>query len=376
MSIVEKALMKAEWGTEIDGRLDALEAVAAGSAQFVRVAPTFVGITSGTYFNGGSRTPTVPVGAVAGDTLIVLTSYRGGAPSFTTEDEPIMVGGVQTWTGIHEPSTTQYVMHAVYNGNPSLGDLPDPGWSNTLNWVVLAFRGVSSVGVLHHGVRGFNGGLTIPDGSVTVVNQTFFDTAGSFAPPAGWSQSSQPGYAGQFVAWRPYTQGSTGTLTLTATTGNPSTLDHITILSVQGVLIPFAPVDVEVLKRSVEVPLTSGVLANGATTNLDLQTIGRKATLWAVTAHNAAGLWWVRAYSTSAQRTADASRSYTVDPASLNACLFELLLDATVTAPYVLDARVSNRDAPRVPKIYLSITNLSGSSGTLNLTLEAMIEEA
>ncbi|WP_034340113.1 hypothetical protein [Deinococcus misasensis] len=129
-------------------------------------------------------------------------------------------------------------------------------------------------------------------------------------------------------------------------------------------------------QQAVSAVITSGLLANGATANLDLQTIGRKATLWAVTAHNATGLWWVRAYSTSAQRTADASRSYTVDPASLNACLFELLLDATVTAPYVLDARVSNRDVPKVPKIYLAITNLSGSSGTLNLTLEAMIEEA
>lgn len=376
MSIVEKALMKAEWGTEIDGRLDALEAAAAGSAQFVRVAPTFVGISSGTYFNGGSRTPTVPAGVAAGDTLIVLASYRGGAPSFTSENQPIMEGGAQTWVGIHQPSTAQYVMHTVYNGNPSLGTLPDPGWSNTLNWVVLAFRGVSSIGVLHHGVRGFNGGLMIPDGTMVVANQTFFDTAGSFTPPAGWSQSSQPGYGGQFVAWRPYTQGSTGNLILTATTGNPSTLDHISILSLSGVLTPFAPVDVEVLKRAVEVPLTSGTLANNATVNLDLETIGRKSTLWAVTAHNAAGLWWIRAYSTSVQRIGDAGRSYTTDPASLNACLFELLLDATVTVPYVLDARVSNRDTPRAPKIYLAITNLSGASTTLNLTLEAMIEEA
>lgn len=133
---------------------------------------------------------------------------------------------------------------------------------------------------------------------------------------------------------------------------------------------------VETISSPVSVAVTSGVLANGASANVDLQTIGRKASLWAVTAHNAAGLWWIRAYSTSAQRTDDADRSHTVDPADKNACLFELLLDATITVPYVLDARVSNRDTPKVPKIYLAITNLSGASGTLNLTLEAMIEEA
>lgn len=210
----------------------------------VRLAPTFIGSTSGSYFNGGDLLPGLPSGVMAGDTLVVIASYRGGEPSFDTEDQPIMVGGTQVWSGIHQPSTTQYVMHAVYNGTPSLGTLPDPGWWNILNWVVLAFRGVEDVEVLHHGLRGFSGPLEIADGSVVFGAQTFFDTAGGFTAPPDWTQTSQEGYAGLFTAFRRFSLRPTVSPELDALTSNPNGYDHICILNLLGVLGPFNPHDV------------------------------------------------------------------------------------------------------------------------------------
>lgn len=115
------------------------------------------------------------------------------------------------------------------------------------------------------------------------------------------------------------------------------------------------------------VAVTTPSIAYGATREEDV-TLGRTSLAFKVTTSVAAR---VRAYNTAARRTADASRPVGQLPTGTE---HGVLMDVvTETANLIVDLApvpvLANADSPTVAQIYFAITNLSGSSGPVTVTI-------
>lgn len=108
-------------------------------------------------------------------------------------------------------------------------------------------------------------------------------------------------------------------------------------------------------------------LAANASENDDVTTLPRSAKLYSINTNRPAR---VRAYSTSAHRTADAARAVGTDPTGNHGCLLDLVTTAamlTVDLSPMVD--VCNLDSPVADKIYFAITNLDTVAGIVTTTI-------
>jgi hypothetical protein len=81
---------------------------------------------------------------------------------------------------------------------------------------------------------------------------------------------------------------------------------------------------------------------------------------------------WVRFYTTSTQRTADASRSISSDPTPGSGVLLEVATVSTGQTVLISPATsYVNGDSPMAASIYAAVTNKSGSTNTINVTVTA-----
>lgn len=84
---------------------------------------------------------------------------------------------------------------------------------------------------------------------------------------------------------------------------------------------------------------------------------------------------WIRLYSDSASRTADESRSIGIDPVSGSGLLAEFVTTANViqkVTPFIL---CGNLEEPVTSNVYIRVTNLSGTTGTINTSMSIMALE-
>jgi hypothetical protein len=121
-----------------------------------------------------------------------------------------------------------------------------------------------------------------------------------------------------------------------------------------------------------DVVVTTGSLANDAEETGTLA-LGKAGFILKVVADRAC---WVRFYGTSAERTADASRLITEDPADDVPVLADLIFSASLltipTAPLI---GYTNRDGSPVTSIYYSIINKSGATSTVQVTVTRLTLE-
>ena len=113
---------------------------------------------------------------------------------------------------------------------------------------------------------------------------------------------------------------------------------------------------------------TTSSLADDATAELNIT--GYKAyTLFKIETDAAA---WVRVYTDDTSRDADQTRSEGIDPSPGSGVIAEV---RTTTAESILitpGIMGFNNDSPRTTTIYLSVTNRSGSTSTVTVTLTAL----
>lgn len=81
---------------------------------------------------------------------------------------------------------------------------------------------------------------------------------------------------------------------------------------------------------------------------------------------------WVRIYTSSAARSADTTRSIDVDPAPGSGVLAEIITTGAQTQVLTPAVIGFNDDATPTDTIYLAVTNRSGTSGTVTVTLTAL----
>lgn len=121
------------------------------------------------------------------------------------------------------------------------------------------------------------------------------------------------------------------------------------------------------------VTATTGSLANGASADLNISNIGKACTILKISTNAAA---WVRIYSTSSYRTADSSRSITVDPTGQHGVLLEAITTGSLLS---LDAtqNITTWSAETSPVSFcpMRVTNISGSTTTITVTLSVIIYE-
>lgn len=117
---------------------------------------------------------------------------------------------------------------------------------------------------------------------------------------------------------------------------------------------------------------TTASLANNATSNLDI-TGFKSYALMAIQTDKAA---WVRIYANGASRTADASRPQTSDPAPDAGVIAEVITTGAQTvliSPGVFGFNFEGTPTTNIP---CAVTNLSGSTGTVAVTLSVLQLEA
>jgi hypothetical protein len=127
-----------------------------------------------------------------------------------------------------------------------------------------------------------------------------------------------------------------------------------------------------VIETRTTVSATTASLANNATGNLTI-TGFKGYVLYKIQTSVAA---WVRIYTDSASRTADASRSQTTDPSLGSGVIAEVITTGAETiliSPGTIG--FSNESTPST-NIQLAVTNKSGSTGTVTVTLTVLQIEA
>jgi hypothetical protein len=117
---------------------------------------------------------------------------------------------------------------------------------------------------------------------------------------------------------------------------------------------------------------TTASLANNASGNIDI--VGYKTyALLSIITNKAA---WVRIYATTAARAADASRSQSTDPAPDAGVIAEVITagaETVLVSPGVIGYNMESTPTTSVP---CAVTNLSGSTGTVFVSLNLLQLEA
>jgi hypothetical protein len=110
---------------------------------------------------------------------------------------------------------------------------------------------------------------------------------------------------------------------------------------------------------------TSTALADDATANLEL-TGGRAYVLYKIETSHAA---WVRVYTNAAARTADASRLQGVDPGANSGVIAEAITTGAETVVFAPAINGFNDEAPTTDVMPVAVTNLSGSTNDVVVTV-------
>ena len=117
------------------------------------------------------------------------------------------------------------------------------------------------------------------------------------------------------------------------------------------------------LQSRTTVSQTTGSIANGSTSNI--QFTGYKSYL--LMKINTSASAWVRIYTDTASRTADASRLQTTDPLPGSGVIAEIIGSGTqLLSPGTLGF---NNDSTPTTNIYAAVTNNSGSTANITVTL-------
>lgn len=113
---------------------------------------------------------------------------------------------------------------------------------------------------------------------------------------------------------------------------------------------------------------TTASIANDASANIDI-TGFKGYSLLAITTDKAA---WVRIYANNAKRTADASRLITVDPAPDSGVIAEVITSGAETVIIAPGTMGFNMESTPTTNIPCTVTNKSGSAGTVQVTLSVL----
>ena len=114
---------------------------------------------------------------------------------------------------------------------------------------------------------------------------------------------------------------------------------------------------------------TTSSIANGASGNVEYATLGKSFALQKVTVDKQC---WVRIYSDTASRTADASRSQGTDPADGSGVIAEFISTASGSTEFKVTPSIMGWLDDSETEVPVAVQNNSGSTGTVSVTIDAL----
>ena len=254
---------------------------------------------------------------------------------------------------------------AVVDGVPAGGQVPMKFQFLTNNGTAIAARAeLSAAGIWKvNSIQNFSGtDLTLTATTVNIAGNVQINAQSDLrfadADSTNYVAFQAPATVSSNITWTlPSADGSPGQVL--STSGN-GTLSWATAGSGSG------------LASRTEVSETTGILENGATE--DIAITGAKGyVLYKIETSVAA---WVRIYTTSAARTADSSRAEGVDPLPGAGVIAEVITTGAATIVMSPGVIGFNDEALATSAIALSVTNKSGSSSVVTVTLTILQIEA
>ena len=119
--------------------------------------------------------------------------------------------------------------------------------------------------------------------------------------------------------------------------------------------------------------VTTSSIANAASDNITFASIGKSYGLLKIQVDKAA---WVVLYTSQAARTADSARLETTDPLPGSGVIAEIISTAGVVQGITPGTIGWNDEATPTTDVYAKVTNKSGSTGTVAVTLTTVQLEA
>jgi hypothetical protein len=271
---------------------------------------------------------------------------------------------------------TQTLSNKTLDGPNLIGDLKVNGVSGTTGQVIIS----DGVGGLAWGTGGggggtgsFNGPETSTDNAIVRYDGTTGDTAqNSLVTISDTGIITAPSVASVIPFYHastlvlPSASSFNGAVAVTAA-------DNSLYYASNGSWVQVAKAtDVSIAPRQTFSTIT-GSLANNGSAFPNVTNAYKSYLLYKIQTDRAA---WVRVYTSSAARTADASRSIDVDPLPGSGVIAEVITTGASTQVLTPAVIGFNDDATPVNTIYLSVTNISGTTGTVTVTLTALKLEA
>jgi len=114
---------------------------------------------------------------------------------------------------------------------------------------------------------------------------------------------------------------------------------------------------------------TTASIADGASGSVEYATLGKSFALQKVTVDKEC---WVRVYSDTAARTADAGRSQGTDPSDGSGVIAEFIATASGTTTFKITPSIMGWLDNSETEVPVAIQNNSGSAGTVTVTIDAL----
>lgn len=233
--------------------------------------------------------------------------------------------------------------------------------NSTVNTAVRAE--ISSTGLKVNGIQNLSGtDLTLTATGVKIIGDVQINAQGDLrfadADSSNWVAFQAPATISANITWTlPAVDGSPGQVLSTAGNG---ILSWATTSAGSGLVSRTA------------ISETTASLANGASGNISI--IGAKGyVLYKIQTSVAA---WVRVYTSTAARTADSSRAEGVDPLPGAGVIAEVITTGAATIAMSPGVLGFNDEAIPTTAVYLTVTNKSGITSVVTVTLTILQIEA
>lgn len=291
------------------------------------------------------------------------TRGTGTAPTAVQNGDDLADISFIGWDGSGRASGA--AISATVEGSPSTGHVPTKMAFATDNGTTTAVRAeLSAAGVWKvNNLQNYSGAnLTLTATNVIIAGDVQINAQGDLrfadADSSNWVAFQAPATVSANVTWTlPAVDGSPGQVLSTAGNG---ILSWATTSAGSGLVSRTA------------VSETTASLANGATGNISV--VGAKGyVLYKIETSVAA---WVRIYTTTAARTADSSRAEGVDPLPGAGVIAEVITTGAATILMSPGVFGFNDEAIPTTAIALAVTNKSGSTSVVTVTLTILQVEA
>ena len=310
-------------GTVTGGSLAAGSIISGGTTA---IGTSITAVNSAT-FTSTISTTTLTVSSVSVGTITVGMALSGGSVTAGTYIVAF-VSGVNGGAGT-------YTLNKSATGTPTTGT----------SYTVSASQLVTSTTITSGGTVNLIGNVKIPGqnslqfADFDSSNYVAFKAPATVASDVTWTLPAADGTSGQVLSTNGF-----GTLSWATSGGGSGLLSRTTVSE------------------------TTASLANGATGNISI--VGAKGyVLYKIQTSVAA---WVRIYTSSAARTADSARAEGVDPLPGAGVIAEVI--TTGAATIIMSPAVVGFNDETLPTsiISLAVTNKSGSSSTVTVTLSIL----